>query len=142
MSNSFSVRPLTLAHWEDPFSVGSECARDKDGQFVIDVFVKIGALAKGRGPDAEETGVERRESAEGFAERRRVAQDEVVEFRVTLGDRVAPEGHDAFDLGIQKAFPKDALTDHAGGAKEGDVHRTPLAGPGRRRKIKNPRTQV
>jgi hypothetical protein len=52
-----------------------------------------------------------------------VGDDEFAELRVLLMDRAAADGEDLGDAGIEEAFAKDALPDHACSSGEDDSHR-------------------
>jgi hypothetical protein len=51
-----------------------------------------------------------------------VALHDLAQFRVLLGGRAAADGDHALHVRSEQALAQHALSDHAGGAEENDVH--------------------
>ena len=103
-------------------SVSTEIAGGADGEFVGDALVVGGAHAGGGNAEAEERGVEPGELGLDGGEIARIGAGDLADFWMLLGDGIAADEKDGFDIGVAEAFAENALADHAGSAEENDAH--------------------
>jgi hypothetical protein len=101
-------------------------AGEGGGSGESEVVGEVGVLCFGHagGGDAEteEAGVEACELGFDGGVVEEVGVDEFAELGVLLLARSADDGEDLLDAGVEEAFAKDALADHAGCSEEDDVH--------------------